>query len=342
MARIFDLLVIAVALTIFAFVSAVPKEVPWSNVAISASPNGRYLYRTKTNEPFFWIADTNWELFHKLNRTDVDLYLADRAAKGFNVIQAVLLSKYNATTIPNFYGDLAIDNEDVTQPNEGYFSFVDWVVTRAAEYGVLICFVPTWSRWVNRGWYGITTSTLFDEDNAQVFGRFLGKRYPGIPKMLGGDTNAFWAEHVPQARAAWRENPDSDPLSYLGPITDTRPIWAAMMKGFREEEALQGYDAFVTFQPTSPWIADPPTPLPYGHNVCPFFQVPYPFGCIPANLCRSISTGAMGTSPWMVFSPVTRGPTQTASTPILQCCARGTPARTMRISYRCGKNFRDP
>lgn len=282
MARIFDLLVSAVALATFAFASAVPKEVPWSNVAISASPNGRYLYSTKTNEPFFWIADTNWELFHKLNRTDVDLYLADRAAKGFNVIQAVLLSKYNATTIPNFYGDLAIDNEDVTQPNEGYFSFVDWAVTRAAEYGVLICFVPTWSRWVNRGWYGTTTSTLFDEENAEIFGRFLGKRYPGIPKMLGGDTNAFWAENVPQARAAWRENPDSDPLSYLGPLTDTRPIWAAMMKGFREEEALQGYNAFVTFQPTSPWIADPPTPLPYGHNVCFFLLAPSSFLLSPS------------------------------------------------------------
>ncbi|KAH8647498.1 hypothetical protein BGZ61DRAFT_501268 [Ilyonectria robusta] len=244
----------------------IPKALPWANLAISASPDDRYLYRTKTKEPFFWIADTNWELFHKLNRTDVDLYLADRATKGFNVIQAVVLSKYNVTTVPNFYRDLAINNDDVTQPNEGYFSFVDWVVTRAAEYGILICFVPTWGRYVNWGWYGTLGYKLFDVDNAEVFGRYLGKRYPGIPKLMGGDSNAFWANNVPQARQAWRDDPESDPKSHLGPIEDTRDIWAAMMKGFKEEEAKLGYDAFVSYQPMSPWIVDPPTPFPYGHN----------------------------------------------------------------------------
>ncbi|KAF4901976.1 hypothetical protein CGCF415_v009484 [Colletotrichum fructicola] len=255
--------------TAFAFLAlALPaiSDVPWANVTISASPDRRYLYQTKTGRPFFWIADTNWELFHKLNKTDVDIYLSDRAAKGFNVIQAVVLSKYNVTTIPNFYGHLAIDNANVTQPNLQYFEHVDWIVTRAAEYGILICFVPTWGRYVNWGWYGTTGYKLFNEDTAEWFGRFLGNRYPGIPKMMGGDSNGFWANNVPQARAAWREDPESDPKSHLGPIEDTRSIWAAMMRGFIEEEAKMGYDAFVTFQPTSPWIADPPTPLPYGHN----------------------------------------------------------------------------
>ncbi|OJJ57235.1 hypothetical protein ASPSYDRAFT_33361 [Aspergillus sydowii CBS 593.65] len=136
--------------------------------------DGRYLYGTSTGNPFPWIADTNWELFQGLKKADADLYLADRAAKGFAVNQDVLLSKYNVTTIPNFYGDLAIDNNDPTQPNENYFGFVDWVTARAVEYGILICFVSVW-------------------------GRYLGKRYPGIPKMLGGDTNGFWANNVPQA-----------------------------------------------------------------------------------------------------------------------------------------------
>ncbi|KAF4964235.1 hypothetical protein FSARC_7789 [Fusarium sarcochroum] len=253
----FSTFLVAVASACPVLSNPVPSKLPWPGLAISSSPKGRYLYRTNSGEPFFWIADTNWELFHRLNRTDVDLYLADCAAKGFNVVQAVVLSKYNVTTAPNFYDDLALDNKNPATPNEAYFSYIDWIVIRAAEYGVLICFVPTWGRWVNGGWYG---------KNARVFGKYLGKRYPGIPKMMGGDTNGFWADNVPQARDEWRKNPEMNFTSFLDPISDTRNIWEAMMKGFKEGEARHGVDAFVTFQPTSPGIVDPPTPPSYGHN----------------------------------------------------------------------------
>lgn len=64
---------------------------------------------------------------------------------------------------------------------------------------------------------------LFDEANAYALGRYLGKRYPGVPKMLGGDTNGFWTSNVPQARDAWRKNPEN-PAITLGPIEDTRAI----------------------------------------------------------------------------------------------------------------------
>lgn len=248
--------------------AAIPSQTSWSHLAISAPSNGRYLYRTLSAEPFLWVADTNWELFHRLNKTDVDLYLADRAAKGFNVIQAVLLSKYNVTTLPNFYGDLAIDNEDVTQPNERYFTYVDWVVERAAEYGVLIAFVPVWGRYVNNGWYGtLAGPRLLNESNAYIFGKWLGNRYPGIPKIMGGDTNGFWSANVPQARQRWRDQPSLDPDSLLWPLEDTRGVWSEMLRGFKESEAEKGWDAFVTFQPTSPWISTFGQPLPFGHNV---------------------------------------------------------------------------
>ena len=42
-------------------------------------------------EPFFWQGDTAWELFHRLNRSEVVHYLDDRKAKGFNVIMTVAI-----------------------------------------------------------------------------------------------------------------------------------------------------------------------------------------------------------------------------------------------------------
>ena len=36
------------------------------------SPNHRYLL--KEGKPFFWMGDTAWELFHRLNKEEADRY----------------------------------------------------------------------------------------------------------------------------------------------------------------------------------------------------------------------------------------------------------------------------
>lgn len=104
----------------------------WSDLSIS--PNGRYLSRLD-GTPFFWQADTAWELAARLNASDVDAYLRDRSSKGFNVVQVVAVAELNGTTHPNYYGDLPLESEDPTRPVEAYFQYLDWVVERAADYG---------------------------------------------------------------------------------------------------------------------------------------------------------------------------------------------------------------
>lgn len=237
--------------------------VPWNHLSISGA--GRYLYRTKSGEPFFWQADTAWELFHRLNRTDIDYYLQDRASKGFNVVQAVVISELNGTTFPNFYGETPLHDADPQRPNEAYFAHVDWAVKRAAEYGILIALVPTWGRWVNCGWHN--GPIIFNETSAESFGNFVGQRYPGLPKLIGGDSNGFWACNTSAAQEAFRDDTTVDPTTLLGPIADTRSTWARMTKGIKEAESKAGFSAFVSWHPTNMWISTPETPLPYGHNV---------------------------------------------------------------------------
>ena len=52
---------------------------------ITLSSNRRYLV-DEAGKPFFYLADTAWELFHKLNREEAELYLKDRAEKGFTAL----------------------------------------------------------------------------------------------------------------------------------------------------------------------------------------------------------------------------------------------------------------
>jgi hypothetical protein len=80
--------------------------------ALKVSENHRYLVDENGN-PFFWLGDTGWLLFTKLNREDAEKYLTDRAKKGFNVIQVSML---HSLGIKNFYGDYALINQNIASP----------------------------------------------------------------------------------------------------------------------------------------------------------------------------------------------------------------------------------
>ena len=66
---------------------------------LRVSDNDRFLVSDK-GEPFFWMGDTGWELFHKLTLPEAEYYLRNRSAKGFTVIQAVILSECDGLTTP--------------------------------------------------------------------------------------------------------------------------------------------------------------------------------------------------------------------------------------------------
>jgi hypothetical protein len=66
---------------------------------LRVSSGGRHL-ETLDGRPFFWLGDTAWELFHRLDREEADLYLATRAAQGFNVVQAVVLAEQDGLGTP--------------------------------------------------------------------------------------------------------------------------------------------------------------------------------------------------------------------------------------------------
>src|SRR4249920_3861612 len=94
---------------------------------VQVSANHRYLI-DQHGKPFFYLGDTAWELFHRLDREEADLYLRDRAAKRFTVIQAVVLAEHGGLDVPNAYGHLPLVDKDPTRPVEAYFEFVDHVV----------------------------------------------------------------------------------------------------------------------------------------------------------------------------------------------------------------------
>ena len=67
-------------------------EYPWQAGPLQVSPDGRHL--VCGGKPFFWLGDTAWLLTEKLSASQAGDYLENRAAKGFNVIQATLVHRF--------------------------------------------------------------------------------------------------------------------------------------------------------------------------------------------------------------------------------------------------------
>jgi hypothetical protein len=144
--------------------------------------NHRYLI-AQDGEPFYYLADTAWELFHRLGREEADHYLRDRAAKRFTVIQAVALAELGVLDVLNPYGHLPLEDRHPKRSVEDYFRHVDWVVNRADELGLVVGMLPTWGAWWHDG------QGIFTPERAEWYGEFLGKRYQNRPIIwiLGGD-----------------------------------------------------------------------------------------------------------------------------------------------------------
>jgi hypothetical protein len=155
---------------------------------LKISTDKRHLSKTN-GEPFFWLGDTAWELFHRLNREEAKLYLTDRHTKGFTIIQAVVLAELDGLNEPNAYGDKPLINNDLNKPNEAYFKHVDYIVNEAEKLGLIIAMLPSWGDKWNKKW-GVGPE-IFTPENAAAFGEWLGRRYKNksIVWVLGGDRN---------------------------------------------------------------------------------------------------------------------------------------------------------
>lgn len=176
---------------------------------LRVSDNHRFLI-TAEGRPFFWLGDTAWELFHRLNREEAERYLKNRAERGYTVVQAVALAELDGLNDPNPYGHKPLIENDPTRPdvkdgpNNDYWDHVDFIVARANALGLYVGFLPTWGDKWNKKW-GVGPE-IFNPQNAEAYGEWLGRRYKdaGVIWILGGDRPVENDQHREIIRAMAR------------------------------------------------------------------------------------------------------------------------------------------
>ena len=192
--------------SIFFFcITSTAQENPWKGSSVdlsrgklAISENRRFLV-FEDGTPFFYLGDTGWELFHRLNKEEAERYLENRREKGFTVIQAVALAELDGLNSPNSEGNKPLTDNDPLKPNEAYWLHVDWVIKKAAEKGIFIGLLPTWGDKVDKRW-GVGP-VIFTQENAYKYGQWIGNRYKDFPNIIwvnggdrdgGGDNTPIW------------------------------------------------------------------------------------------------------------------------------------------------------
>ena len=175
--------------------SSVAQEKGWEGTSIDfkhgklkISENRRFLV-FEDGAPFFYLGDTAWEMFHRLDKTQTEKYLENRREKGFTVIQSVALSELDGLITPNAEGNKPLIDNDPLKPNEAYFAHMDWAIKKAGEKGIFIGLLPTWGDKVEKQTWG-KGPVIFNKDNAFMYGKWIGNRYKDYPNIIwinGGD-----------------------------------------------------------------------------------------------------------------------------------------------------------
>jgi len=198
-------IILILSITLLIAVISYSQEKPWKGPSVDfnhgklkVSDNKRFLIH-EDGTPFFYLGDTGWELFHRLNKAETEKYLENRRSKGFTVIQAVALAELDGLNTPNAEGNKPLFDNDPLKPNEAYFAHVDWVIRKAQEKGICIGLLPTWGDKVDRRW-GVGP-IIFNKENAYKYGQWIGNRYKDYPNIIwinggdregGGDNKPVW------------------------------------------------------------------------------------------------------------------------------------------------------
>jgi hypothetical protein len=160
--------------------------------AIRVSDNHRYFVKAD-GTPFFWLGDTAWGIFNHPTPDEVDVYLNDRASKGFTVIQGVIaLWDYRNRTNPD--GQLPFVNGELGQINEAFYKNADAILDKVEAHGMYMAILPFWNK--------NFPPAVRGEENQQkmkAYHKFLAQRYAkrNVFWILGGDASGALQGIVP-------------------------------------------------------------------------------------------------------------------------------------------------
>jgi hypothetical protein len=165
---------------------------------LSVSSNRRYL-QDASGTPLFLVGDCPQNMPLKLAISELDNFMADCEAKGFNVLWICMDGQESgglATKPPidRNHNLMMKSGWDIATLNEPYFVTIDAIADAAKRYGIYCMFTPLSECQWHRD--KVLANSV---DNWYRYGTFIGKRYkdhPNIIWQIGNDNITIEAQHA--------------------------------------------------------------------------------------------------------------------------------------------------
>jgi chitodextrinase len=218
--------------TVTAFDAAGNVSAPSSPLAVTTaasqpgyrlllSSNGKYLVNSNTGQPVFLTGDVPQLLSLQLSSmNDVNEYLADRQARGFNAIWVILTDQLDQNGAPNdANGNPPFNGAWWVSPNPTYWAHQDAVIEAAIAAGMTVFAMPSFvgnndpqPAYDTPSYLSSSTATI------QAYGTFIGNRYANysnIVWVLGGDYNPTDSTIKPKLEALAAAIGSADPNHFI-------------------------------------------------------------------------------------------------------------------------------
>ena len=199
---------------------------------IRVSPSGRY-FIDQNNEPFFWLGDTQWELFRAFSPADADAVLETRKRQGFSAIQ-IMITGLGDGSMPDLAGQTPWVNHDPAAPNEAYFRQADAIIEAGRRKGLVLVL----------GVFHQKQVSVITPANARGYARWIARRYRDAPNLIWSMYPKAEQTYIPVVRelaAGLREGDDGAHLITVHP--DPSPASSS----FIHEEP------WLDFNSSQPW-----------------------------------------------------------------------------------------
>ncbi|MCY7351338.1 MAG: DUF4038 domain-containing protein [Cytophagaceae bacterium] len=105
---------------------------------LKISENGRY-FVGQNGQPFFYQADTGWQIFNRLTLAEAREYLVARKQHGFTAIQVMF--SFNPDSVDRA-GQKPLIDYDFSKPNDAYFTHAERVLTIADSLSLVMNIAP--------------------------------------------------------------------------------------------------------------------------------------------------------------------------------------------------------